>query len=71
MVESLRNPYRDVAAHLVCFHLIVYQYFSTVTFGVESDLLPFEERWTRLVAQVAASSNEMCKRLQATRLDES
>lgn len=68
MIESLRNPYRDVAAHSVCFHLVVYQYFSTVTFAVESDLLPFEKRWTRLVTQVAASSNEMCKRLQATRL---
>lgn len=57
-----------MAAHLVCFHLIVCQYFSPATFAIGSDLLPFEERWTSLVTQVAASSNEMCKRLQATRL---
>jgi hypothetical protein len=68
MIECLCKPYRDMAAHLICFHLVVYQHFSTVSFAVESDLLPFEERWTRLVTQVAASSNEMYKRLQATRL---
>ena len=66
--KSLRNPYRVIAAHLVCFHLIVYQHFFRVTFAIEGDLLPFEERWARLITQVAASSNEMCKRLQATRL---
>jgi hypothetical protein len=57
-----------MAAHLVCFHLIVYQHVSMVTFAVESDPLPFKKRWTRLVTQVAESNNEMCKRLQATRL---
>jgi len=48
--------------------LIIYQHFSTVAFAVESDLLPFEERWVSPVTRVAASSNEICKRLQATRL---
>lgn len=57
-----------MAAHLVCSHLIVYQHFSGVTFAVEGNLLPFEERWAKLITQVAASSNEMCKRLQAIRL---
>ena len=68
MTESLHEPHRDMAAHLAYFHLAVYQQFSTVTFAVESDLLPFEERWTRLFSQAVVSSNEMCKRLQATRL---
>ena len=68
MTESLRTLYRDMAPHLVCSHLVVYQHFSRVTFAVEGNLLPFEGRWARLITQVVASSDEMCKRLQATRL---